>query len=562
MRNIRLALSLIAAMVSSVLVAQTLSVESFRLLENDLTANTYGSSMRDQNGDVAALIRVVTPEKGFVFDGGMMGIVGTKQDVGEILVYVPHGIQKITVKHEQLGILRDYYFPIPIEKARTYEMKLLSGRLKTVVDDQVAAQFVIFHVTPANATVTVDGISHLADADGNVSQLLSYGNHEYRVELPGYKTEAGNVQVGSEKITKEITLVSSKANITLACAMPEAEIWVNGSKYGEGSWTGEMTAGMYMVEVKRLGYQTRNLAITIRDDEQRTFTVPEPIQVFGHIQIQSSPIGATVYMDDEEVGNTPHLQSQVPGGVHKITVSKKGYEDFVTEVLIDDSKVKEVSARLEKEKAQPKTQAQAKRTTEPKEETKKVKQDKPEEIIGKNSFYIGGFYTPGTLWSYGGQVGLYAMNINVEAGLGLHGKEIEGYWVSSSATAQQAATSSRYTWKFDYTAQLRLGYGIKLAKVLRVTPQVGFAITQLKSVDDPLLNSDEQGGVKKTFVAGGLAALKVEWVSTRHVSLFAAPSYTIPVKTGQIATSLDANDKSVTKAAGGFKLSVGINLIF
>ena len=82
------------------------------MLENDLTANTYGSMMRDQNGEVAALIRVVTPEKGFVFDGGMMGIVGTKQDVGEILVYVPHGIQKITVKHEQLGILRDYYFPI------------------------------------------------------------------------------------------------------------------------------------------------------------------------------------------------------------------------------------------------------------------------------------------------------------------------------------------------------------------------------------------------------------------------------------------------------------------
>lgn len=561
MRIFRITLCFMLVFLCPVVRAQTLSVESFRLLENDLTANTYGSMMRDQNGDVAALIRVVTPEKGFVFDGGMMGIVGTKQDVGEILVYVPHGIQKITVKHEQLGILRDYYFPIPIEKARTYEMKLLSGRLKTVVDDQVAAQFVIFHVTPANATVTVDGISHLADADGNVSQLLSYGNHEYRVELPGYKTEAGNVQVGSEKITKEITLVSSKANITLACAMPEAEIWVNGSKYGEGSWTGQMTAGMYMVEVKRLGYQTRNLAITIRDDEQRTFTVPEPIQVFGHIQIQSSPIGATVYMDDEEVGNTPHLQSQVPGGVHKITVSKKGYEDFVTEVLIDDSQVKEVSARLEKEKAQPKTQqAQTKKTSTPKEE--KPKEDKPKENISNSSFYVGGFFTPGKISSYGGQVGFYASNFNVEADYGLHGGEIEGYWVSSSSNSQQAATSYHYTWKLDYTASLRLGYGIKLAKVLRVTPQVGFALTQLKSVDDQLFNSDELNAEKKSFFAGGLAAVKVEWVPTRHLSLFAAPSYILPIKMGQIATSLDTNDKSVTKAAGGFKLSVGINLIF
>ena len=36
--------------------AQTFSVESFKLLDNDMTANTYGTMEYDQNGDVAALI--------------------------------------------------------------------------------------------------------------------------------------------------------------------------------------------------------------------------------------------------------------------------------------------------------------------------------------------------------------------------------------------------------------------------------------------------------------------------------------------------------------------------
>ena len=566
MRNIRLALSLIATLVSSVLVAQTLSVESFRLLENDLTANTYGSMMRDQNGEVAALIRVVTPEKGFVFDGGMMGIVGTKQDVGEILVYVPHGIQKITVKHEQLGILRDYYFPIPIEKARTYEMKLLSGRLKTVVDDQVAAQFVIFHVTPANATVTVDGVPHLADADGNVSQLLGYGSHEYRVELPGYKTDAGTVQVGSEKITKEITLVSSKATITLTCAMNEAEIWVNGLKYGDGTWTGEMAAGMYMVEAKRTGYQTRNMAITVQEDEVRSFTVPEPIQIFGHIQIQSTPLDATIFLDGVEVGTTPHLQSQVPGGFHKVSVTKDGYDDFVTDVEITDGKVIEVNASLEKKQAPVQTAAQTtsrrRSDTSAQQSKDETKNDVPKVIIGKNSFYVGGFFTPGQISSYGGQLGFYANNFNMEADYGLHGGEIQGYWISSTSDSQQAATSYHYTWKFDYTASLRLGIGIKLAKTLRATPQAGLVLTQLKSVDDELFKSVYGNVDKKSFYAGGFAALKVEWIPTKHLSLFAAPSYIMPVKMGQIATNLDENDKVVSKNAGGFKVSVGINLIF
>ena len=66
---------------------QNISVSSFKLIENDLTANTTGTMESDQNGETAALIKVVTSETGFSFDGGMVGIVKTKQEVGEIWVY-------------------------------------------------------------------------------------------------------------------------------------------------------------------------------------------------------------------------------------------------------------------------------------------------------------------------------------------------------------------------------------------------------------------------------------------------------------------------------------------
>ena len=120
--------------------AQSLSVESFRLLEKDLAANIQGTMRMDQNGQVAALIRVVTNEKGFVFDGGMLGIVDTRQDVGEILLWVPRGLQRITIKHDQLGVLRDYYFPMSIEGGRTYELKLLSGKVRTIVEEEYTTQ--------------------------------------------------------------------------------------------------------------------------------------------------------------------------------------------------------------------------------------------------------------------------------------------------------------------------------------------------------------------------------------------------------------------------------------
>ena len=261
--------------------AQTLSVESFKLLPNDLTANTYGTMERDQNGEVAALIKVVTSETGFVFDGGMMGIVKTEQKTGEIWVYVPHGIQRITISHQHLGVLRDYFFPVAVEKARTYEMKLFSGRVRTVIEDEFTAQYVTFMIEPRNAIVYIDGNPHLAQSDGTVSQLLAYGSHEYRVELPGYKTVAGTVQVGSEKITQNIVMESSLATITIQCGMPEADIYVNDEKKGTGTWTGQLVPALYKIEAKREGYQTRLMTLNVGELEVRTVSVPEPLPLYG-----------------------------------------------------------------------------------------------------------------------------------------------------------------------------------------------------------------------------------------------------------------------------------------
>ena len=54
--------------------AQNISVKSFRLLETDLTANTAGTMKRDQNNEVAALIKIVTTETGFSFEGSSLDL--------------------------------------------------------------------------------------------------------------------------------------------------------------------------------------------------------------------------------------------------------------------------------------------------------------------------------------------------------------------------------------------------------------------------------------------------------------------------------------------------------
>ena len=152
--------------------SQSISVSNFKLLDTDLTANTAGTMELDQNGETAALIKVVTTQTGFTFDGGSMGIVKTKQTPGEVWVYIPRGAKKISIKHPQLGVLRDYYFPVAIEPAKTYEMVLVAGEVQTIVKQARTSQYVVFNLTPPDAVVELDGELLKTEAENPTIGLL------------------------------------------------------------------------------------------------------------------------------------------------------------------------------------------------------------------------------------------------------------------------------------------------------------------------------------------------------------------------------------------------------
>lgn len=162
-------LILFAVLLALPALSQQISVESFTPLENDLTANTAGTMKKDQNGKTCALIKVVTSEKGFNFDVGILGVVATEQKVGEIWVYVPEKIRFITIAHPQLGVLRNYPIPQQVESARTYELRLVTGKVHTVIEEAQTDQFVVFHISPADAILEFDGQPLLLDAEGSAS---------------------------------------------------------------------------------------------------------------------------------------------------------------------------------------------------------------------------------------------------------------------------------------------------------------------------------------------------------------------------------------------------------
>ena len=171
-----------------------MSVRQFYLAETDLDANTAGTMMYDQNGEVCAIIKLETSLDGFTFDVGSLGVRDVKRVGGELWIYVPFGIRRITLSHPQLGVIRDYQFPVRIERARTYIMKL-NAKLGNRVYDNEHRQTFILRVTPTDAEVMINGMAVQLDSAGRFSQEMAFGLYDVTVQRKDYHTVTFQQQI-------------------------------------------------------------------------------------------------------------------------------------------------------------------------------------------------------------------------------------------------------------------------------------------------------------------------------------------------------------------------------
>lgn len=421
MNKIKFIFTIIILLFANTALAQNISVKSFELLGNDLTANTAGTIELDQNGEKSALIKVVTTQTGFTFDCGSIGIVKTIQKPSEIWVYVPQGARRITISHPRLGILRDYEFPIQIEKARAYELVLTTGQVQTIVQQDAGGQYLIMKVSPPSAIVKIDDIEAQVE-NGIVSKFLPYGKHTYSVSDPFYKDDQGIIEIGSERKELNIALSPNYGKLLLS-SRPEngakvtidgegkiagitpfttenlskgkhnfrfqlaqyatkdtsivvdgdgstkdvavsmdanfgyvnitvpdnSYIYINNENKGRSYWSGRLTEGMYFVEAKKDSYRTTSKNINVVRGQNQDVELEAPTPICGMININSHPVGASVYVDGKLIGTTPNVFNNILVGSRTITLKNKGYQDYTSNLNIEEGKVTNLDAQLKEE---------------------------------------------------------------------------------------------------------------------------------------------------------------------------------------------------------------------
>ena len=343
----RVSLFLLLVFCTIAVQAQNIAVKSFAIDETDMTANTTGTTVIDQNGQKCALIKMITTQTGFTFDVGSLGVVKTEQHVGEVWIYVPEGVKRITISHPLLGQVRDYDLGQTLKRARTYVLHLTTGEVQTTVKQARTSQFVLFQLSPPNAVVSLDG-EMLVTQDGTATKMMRFGTYDYQVQAPNYLPEVGKVTVNDpkQKHVVNVQLKPNFASVTLSVDN-NAEIWVNGDRKGVGSWTGNLGAGTYEIETRLENHRpvtiTRDIAASA---EPLSIHLDSPIPIYGEAEINSSPAVADIYIDGQKHGQTPQLVDQLLIGQHQLRLSKQGYADYNGQITIREGETTPVSATL------------------------------------------------------------------------------------------------------------------------------------------------------------------------------------------------------------------------
>ncbi len=329
--------------------AQRMSVASFEVLESDLDARVYAPK-RDLNGSLAALIKIETTVKGLYFDCGALGIVDVDNtQVAETWVYIPYGAQRITIKHADLGIIRDYEFPISIKAATVYKMQLTTATLSTVVSEDVGGQFFVLNVVPSSAELIIDGGEIIEVEGGVTTQFLSYGSHTFTLSADMYESYTGEVEMHSERVNLDVALKPNFGFVTVRTT-PSAKVEIDGVVVGAAPVEDyRLALCEHTISMSVAGYEPVTRSVVI-DSHSNSVVIDEALVCFmPRVEILTASKEEQIFINDVEVGSGSYSELMMPGSYH-LRVSADGYRDRVLRLNV----VRNEPQRVEIEPLEPK----------------------------------------------------------------------------------------------------------------------------------------------------------------------------------------------------------------
>lgn len=424
-------------------------------------------------------------------------------------------------------------------------------------------------------------------------EQLDCGEHTIQLIKDLYKPYNSTFVIKQgQTVTLSPELESNFAEATLTVENG-AEIYVDGQKKGQGTWKGPLKAGTYIVECKKESHRSTQKRITIEPDVASTIELDAPVPITGFLSVSSTPDGALIDIDGRSYGQTPRNISDMLIGSHQLKLSKKGHRAHVETINIEEGKQHVVDVKLFSEDTvtivcNPSYgritlngkylgyspckvllsngfyNIEAEAYDEYTKYKKKVRIDvsnpnfniKLKRIFAKkNCFYLEGVMQPISMMAWGGNMGFHANHFNMEAFCMMALEDLNLYVPYETEDGGLVSNGNKV--KPQFYAGGRVGWGYRLGRFVRFTPQLGANYLRMRSE-----TLDENKEVENSYSLSGVVGLRSEFSFSTHFGISVTPEYSIRLSSGDRLKQACKTNETLKGWTEGFNLRAGIFFFF
>ena len=116
--------------------------------------------------------------------------------------------------------------------------------------------------------------------------------------------------------------------MTITAADDTTEIWINREPMAFGKWEGELALGYYTIQTRKEGLESNPVFMWIDDTLPVMLDLSAPMASYGLLNIHSNVVGATIFINGVEVGQTPCVVENLPASKPcEVRLKNEGYKD-------------------------------------------------------------------------------------------------------------------------------------------------------------------------------------------------------------------------------------------
>lgn len=273
--------------------------------------------VRDDNGRICAMIKVVSDMDGFSYDS-YNGVVKVDDKPGEDRVYLQPDERVLEIYRNGFEPLKLILSEIGIQlKSKEVWTLRISG------EDKLNQLPVVLLSRPEGAHVFIDG----KDKGISEKQDLSSGTHNIRLVKQGYEPIIKTIQVDKNNTLFKYDLKKIEDVLVQITSVPSgATVYIDNVKFGTTPLADFYPSGKYPIRIEYDWYVTYEDFIEINSPESKKNYIMS--KDFGSLTVNSSPkSGLDIYVNGQLFKyKTPHTFNRLKPGTYQINARSQYYE--------------------------------------------------------------------------------------------------------------------------------------------------------------------------------------------------------------------------------------------